>query len=196
MDFNFISSNYEVLCLKKNPSTLKQACILKLNATNDILFNQRHKEAMSHLSLPNSIRNLIYPSYLMPGQCLIKNSRIRSSNGLFELNINSDGSMKIINFNTVLMSKKVVTYEKNIESLLVSQTGVYLVYDNNQAMRKPTVLYRHDSNPVRQNTDNNMGDSNSTESLLDNSLGSSFVLELSNTGKDLFTKKIEYFYHE
>lgn len=183
MDFNFISSNYEVLCLKKNPATLKQACILKLNATNDTLFHQRHKEALSYLSLPNSIRNLIYPSYLMPGQCLVKNSRMRASNGSYELIINSDGAMKIVNYNTVLISKRLVTYEKNIESLLVSQTGVYLVYDNNQAMRKPTVLYRHSSNAVRQKSDNNIADFNST--VLDNSLGSSFVLELSNTGNKM-----------
>ena len=185
MDFNFISSNYEVLCLKKQPSTLKQASILKLNSINDFYFDQRNREAMSYLLLPNSIRNLIYPSYLMPGQCLVKCARMRSANGTYEINVNSDGSLKIVLYNAILMSKKVVTYEKNIESLLVSQSGVYLVYDNNQPMRKPTVLYRHNCNPVKQKHDN-VADFISTDNLLDNSLASSFVLELSNTGNSLF----------
>jgi len=110
---------------------------------------------------------------------------MRSANGTYEINVNSDGSLKIVNYNAILMSKKVVTYEKNIESLLVSQSGVYLVYDNNQPMRKPTVLYRHNCNPVKQKHDN-VADFISTDNLLDNSLASSFVLELSNTGNSLF----------
>lgn len=185
MDFNFISSNYEVLCLKKQPITLKQCCILKLNELNDDYFEKKMPGPYkSFLSLPNSIRNLIWPAYLMPGQCLIKQSRMRSSNGQFELNLNQEGNLKFMSYslNSSSMSKKIVTYEKNLESLLVSQSGVYLIYDNNQAMRKPYILYAHTLKPLSSADLSSSSGVTYSNTLLDNSLGSSYVLELSDSG--------------
>lgn len=176
MDFNFISNKYEVLCLAKQPATLKQKCILKLNEISEYFFAKNYREQFQLFgTLPNSIRNLLWPSYLMPGQCIVKNSKMRSSNGAYEININLEGSLKLVKYtnDSPVLSRAIVTYEKNLESLLVIQTGVYLIYDNNQAMRKPTVLYSHDyKKPVSQNENE----------TFDKSFGSSFLLELSDSG--------------
>lgn len=187
MDFNFISSNYEVLCLKKQPATLKQKCIFKINEISEFYFvNNDKQQFRSFNALPNSTRNLLWPSYLMPGQCLVKNTKMRSSNGIYEITINQNGNLKLIKYilNEANMSKKIVTFEKNIESLLISQTGVYLIFDDNQAMRKPTVLYRHSSKPMFNESQrgNKSIEHKCSDTLLDSSLGSGFVLELSDAG--------------
>lgn len=153
MDFNFISTNYEVLCLKKQPASLKQLCILKLNNINEEFMQNESNSRRDYLdifkslnTLPNSIRNLLWPSLLGPGQCIVKNGKMRSLNGVFEIYLSPQGSIKfskqILN-DYVNAYREVTTYEKNVESFLVSQSGVFLIYDNHQPMRKPTVLYKH-----------------------------------------------------
>ena len=49
--------------------------------------------------------------------------------------------------------REVTTFEKNVESILVSQDGIFIIYDYNQPMRKPNVLYKHQINLTT--TDNN-----------------------------------------
>lgn len=155
MDFNFISTNYEVLCLKKQPASLKQLCVLKLNTIGEEFMsnelNCRHAYLNLYKSLntlPNSIRNLLWPSYLLAGQCIVKNGKLRSTNGEYEVYLSPQGSLK---FSRLFMSdndyvnlvREVTTYEKNVESLLVSSSGVFLIYDNNQPMRKPNIMYKN-----------------------------------------------------
>lgn len=174
MDFNFISNTYEVLVLKKQPITLKQKCIIQLNQLNDDYFKLNLKEHyLNSFKLPNSLRNLMRPSFLMPGQCIIKGSKMRSQNGVYEISITKDGNLKLIKYfsETFPMSRKIITYEKNLESLLISQTGVYLIYDNNQAMRKPLVLYKHVLKPFNDQPIKN-----------ENSFASNLIVELSDTG--------------
>jgi len=185
MDFNFISNNYEVLCLRRQPATLKTLCCLVLYKIDE-QFDEENKNPVCHIyetlkTLPNSIRNLLWPCYLMPGQCVVKSGKMRSSNDLYEININKFGSLRFIKHGEI--RKQTVTYEKNVESMLVSQSGVYLIYDSYQAMRKPTVLYKH--KPIKQIVSCSLVDtqvSNKSTNLLDNSLGSSFIFELSDTG--------------
>jgi len=174
MDFNFISNTYEVLVLKKQPITLKQKCINQLNQLNNIYFKLNLKEHyLNCFKLPNSLRNLMWPSILMPGQCIIKGSKMRSQNGVYEVSINKDGNLKLIKYllETFPLSKKVVTYEKNLESLLISLTGVYLIFDSNQAMRKPLVLYKH---TFKSFFDQNL--------ITNNFFASNMTLELSDFG--------------
>lgn len=176
MDFNFISSSYEVLCLRKQPATLKQLCVIKLNKIHDsFICNETcsQKERLNYLGLfrtlntqPNSIRQILWPCYLMPGTCIVKNGKMRSSNCLYEVYLNAQGSLKLAklfnNLNNHLSAfREVVTFEKNVESMMVSGGGVFLVYDNNQPMRKPNVLYKHTTN---------------------NSKSDMFLLEISDTG--------------
>jgi hypothetical protein len=175
MDFNFISNNYEVLCLKKQPASLKQSCILKLNNLDEqFMLNENHIRLKyldlfrSLHTLPNSIRNLLWPCVLTSGQCIVKNGKIKSSNGNYEIFISTQGSIKfskIYNTDDYLMNihREVTTFEKNVESILVSQDGIFIIYDYNQPMRKPNVLYKHQINPTT--TDNNY-----------------FFLELSDSG--------------
>ena len=185
MDFNFISNNYEVLCLRRQPATLKTLCSLVLYKIDE-QFHEDNKSPASHIydalkTLPNSIRNLLWPSYLMPGQCVVKSGKMRSSNALYEINLNKCGSLRFIKHGVA--RQQTVTYEKNVESVLVSQSGVYLIYDNYQAMRKPTVLYKH--KPIKQTVSCSLMDaqaSHNSTHLLDNSLGSNFIFELSDTG--------------
>ena len=111
-NFNYIlSNNYEVLCLKKQPPRLKQLCVSKLSsleeATLKNIINNQDCQTFSQesvfrsnlevngvlMSLSSSIRNLVWPSYYEPGQCLVKNGKMRSSNGLFELSINQKGAL-------------------------------------------------------------------------------------------------------
>lgn len=165
MDFNFISSSYEVLCLRKQPATLKQTCVIKLNNIHDSYMcnegqiqSQSQSERLSYLDLfrtlnaqPNSIRQLLWPCYLMPGTCIVKNGKMRSANCLYEVYLNAQGSLKLAklfnNLNDHLSAfREVITFEKNVESMLLSGGGVFLVYDKIQPMRKPNVLYKHDTN--------------------------------------------------
>lgn len=189
LDFNLVSSNYEVLCLKKQPATLKQLCIIKLVKLEEETFltssqqddPKREEINRSLRSLPSSIRNLLWPSYLMPGQCIIKNGKMRSVNGVYEISINHLGSLRFL-FVNFCSNTQVITYEKNVESLLVSKTGIYLIYDNNQATRRPTLLYKHQQ---RTSTDSHctfvLEDSH-FENLFDNSLCANFIVELSDDG--------------
>ena len=110
-EFNFnylLWNNYEVLCLKKQPLKLKQLAILSLKRLEEItmvnIINYRHQQHHSSSAaidqvnlnkalrtLPTSIRNLVWPSHLEHCQCLVKNSKMRSANGAYELEINSKG---------------------------------------------------------------------------------------------------------
>ena len=173
-EFNFnylLWNNYEVLCLRKQPLKLKQSSILKLksieestfadivnNHANPIDFNQISSTSInkSLRSLPNSIRQLVWPSYLERGQCIVKNSKMRSANGTYELEITSKGLMMLSkvsglsefvnltdNYNSNNILRQFSMYEKNVESLVVTESGVFITFDNNQAMRKPSQLYNH-----------------------------------------------------
>ena len=213
-EFNFnylLWNNYEVLCLRQQPLKLKQSSILKLKSLEettfcDIINNHSTTISFNHInatsinkslrSLPNSIRHLVWPSYLERGQCIVKNGKMRSANDKYELEITSKGLIMFTkvsglselvnlgdeNFNNNIL-KQVTTYEKNVESLVVTESGVFLTYDNNQAMRKPSQLYNHlkrkfYANSIAENF-------NTCESLLlaSTSLNrTSFILELSDSG--------------
>ena len=186
-DFNFVSSNYEVLCLKKQPAKLKQLCINRLNEFeenfNSNCSNQRENALFKSLKfLPNSTRNLLWPSFLTPGQCLLKNSKMRSSNDIYELSLTKLGSLRMSKFyknDTSTIFKQQCTFEKNVETLLISQTGVFLVYDNNQPMRKPKILYDH----VLKFTYNDFAqDYSINDKLLNTSISNCYLLELCDTG--------------
>lgn len=185
-DLNLIANNYEVLCLKKQPALLKQLCKNRLvkfeEETNELESRTELSERQKkHLlinrtlkSVPNSIRYMLWPSFLVPGQCLARNSKMRSSNDTYELSLNEYGNLGFcVN---VYGTVKRITYEKNVESLLVSQSGVYIIYEGN---RRPTLLYRHQGNehgPVNQLDDGYYS------SIFDHLLCSSYVIELSNDG--------------
>lgn len=79
MDFNFLSSSYEVLCLCKQPATLKQLCVIELNKLDDCYMSDSEewteRERYNNLDLfrqlnaqPNSIRQLLWPCFLLPGK--------------------------------------------------------------------------------------------------------------------------------
>lgn len=164
IDFNLTSTNYEVLCLKKQPATLKQLCVKVLNKYEEDLRKSQRNLLINRTfdGLPYSIRNLLWPFCLTPGQCLIKNGKMRSLNGVYELTITTTGLFRFRKCAYLgadsddendlddddddygsLKHDQVITIEKNIESLLILTNGVYLIYDNNQATRKPNVLYEH-----------------------------------------------------
>jgi hypothetical protein len=172
VDFNLIAKNYEVLCLKKQPASLKQLCKLVLIKLEEDTFKfdcfnveniRKNKEINTFLreKLPNSINNLLWPSFLEPGECITKHGKMRSSNGIFELSIDKNGTLRFIKLIKQVYKKtfyktdekdfvckeftQIVTYEKNVESLLVSKSGVYLIYDNRQETRKPTLFYKHNA---------------------------------------------------
>ena len=69
------------------------------------------------------MREQLWPSVLTVGECIGKQRWLRSSNGLYGLSLDANGTLKL-NFGA-----KSSTYEKNIESLLVTSAGVLLVYD-------------------------------------------------------------------
>ena len=223
-NFNYIlSNNYEVLCLKKQPPRLKQLCVSKLSSLEEttlqnIINNQdcqtyaqecvfrNNLEVNGVLrSLSSSIRNLVWPSYLEPGQCLVKNGKMRSSNGLYEVSINQKGALVFTKlsqtttlnemsiFDEHKICKQVTTYEKSAESLLLAKSGIYLIYDNNQAIRKPYDLYNYFKHVQQVSSTTSITGSESEDldseslkhfnSLFNNSsLRNSYILELSNSG--------------
>jgi hypothetical protein len=204
-EFNFnylLWNNYEVLCLRQQPLTLKQASVLALKSIEEITLDDMLNSNSTPIdvvnvnkslrSLPRSLSHLVWPSYLERGQCIVRNSKMRSENGTYELEITSKGQVmltkltgigELVNSNNIL--RQVTTYEKNVEAIVVIESGVFLVYDNNQAMRKPSQLYNHLKNKSSV-IDSSMETSlNSYENLLffNASLHSNtFILELSNSG--------------
>lgn len=185
-DLNLIANNYEVLCLRKQPASLKQLCKNRLvkfeEETNELHFkselNEKEQKYLSinHSlrSVPNSMRCMLWPSFLVPGQCLARNSKMRSLNDKYELILNEYGQL---GFSLgIYGSFKRITYEKNVESMLVSHSGVYIIYENN---RRPTLLYKHLA--VEHDSSNDY-DESSYSNIFDNLLFSSYVIELSNDG--------------
>lgn len=156
IDFNLTTTNYEVLCLRKQPARLKQLCALKLNKH---LEEDDPRLTYTIRALPYSIRSLICPHYLVPGQCLIKHGKMRSLNHLYEVSLSKYGVLRFVKLDDD--EKQVATIEKNIESLLVLKSGIYLIYDSNQATRRPIILYSQQQN---------------------SSMLSSFYLEVTNDG--------------
>lgn len=126
LDVNLTRTNYQVLCLKKQPPKLTQLC-------SRILVD--HRERLGQLS--GSLRDLVWPNCLRPGECVVKQGLMRSLNGRYELTVTSTGLFQLRH------GDEMITVEKNIDSLLVLPTGVYLIYDNNQPARKPKVVYNH-----------------------------------------------------
>lgn len=215
LDFNLMSTQYEVLCLKKQPASLKQLCKITLIKLEEDTFNNfdfnveisnnKNVEINKSLreNLPNSIRNLLWPSILEPGECISKHGKMRSSNGIYELNINKNGALRFIKltkaknlklndskcdqdiYNENILLKQIVTYEKNVESLLISKSGVYLIYDNKQETRKPTLFYKHNSSSPLSfyscsfNLLNDDQTINHFNNLFDNT---SYFVELSDNG--------------
>jgi len=142
-----MASEYEVLCLRVQPASLKQLSARCLSALSERAFAASDRRQFRLLcSLPIALRSLLWPSYLLPGQCLVKNSRMRSSNGLYEVVLDGEGLLKLVRYGAgeTRLRRQTAIHEKNLESVWVACSGVYLGYDNNQAMRKPRVLYSHD----------------------------------------------------
>jgi hypothetical protein len=179
IDFNLVSNNYEVLCLRKQPASLKQTCV------NKLIKLEEAKQSFSWDSLPNSIRNLLWPANLIPGQCIVKNGKMRSSNNLYEIFINDAGLLKLTmklvsdtSDHAETVCSRSIIFEKNVESLIVSLTGVYLIYENNQTIRRPKVLFIT-SDPTRLRAHSYVDENIQFESSVSKK---SFFLELSNTG--------------
>ena len=95
---------------------------------------------------------------------------MKSANGIYEIRINEFGLVKMtklirttesefydqfedsFNKRKIKYIKRAAIFEKNIESLLVSPNGVYLIYiDNPLVTRKPIIFYKHSI----QNNNNN-----------------------------------------
>lgn len=139
IDFNLTTTNYEVLCLLKQPATLKQLAAQQLIKLDD---EDSHYSSTIR-SLPVSMRSLILPTYLVPGQCVIKHGKMRSSNFVYELGVSAYGVLRFVKREMPSGEKQLATVEKNVESLLVIKGGVYLVFDSNLTTRRPLVLYQH-----------------------------------------------------
>ena len=89
------------------------------------------------------------------------------------------GEEEIENSSTVI--RQVATYEKNVESLLINESGVFLIYDNNQAIRKPLQLYNHLKKKCYA-ISHHKESADYFENLFVNCLHNNFILELSNDG--------------
>lgn len=137
IDFNLTTTNYEVLCLLKQPATLKQLVVQQLIRLDE----EDLRFAYAVRSLPNSIRSLIVPAYLTPGQCVIRHAKMRSMNFVYEIGVSGYGVLRFVK--REYGERQVATVEKYVESLLVLKSGVYLVFDSNQTTRRPLVLYQH-----------------------------------------------------
>lgn len=103
-NFNLTSANYEVLCLRRQPPSLKQACILKLTRLEESSI----QPASLH-NLPNSIRQLLWPAHLTPGQFLSKSGKMRSSNDSYEINVTEHGLFKLSKWSIVSNSERDLT---------------------------------------------------------------------------------------
>jgi hypothetical protein len=142
-----LNCKYEILCLKSKPQTLKQLASLKLLECEEKIFKLQTKEdQLKQLnrvqSLSRSMRLLIWPYFLLPGQCLNRNGCcIRSMNCLYEVYLNTKGTLTFKYYNNGV--SQISYFEKNIETIVVSNYGIFLIYDNKQETRKPKCLYNH-----------------------------------------------------
>ena len=161
INFNLISNNYQVLCMRKQPASLKRLCRLRLVQLNDAFVdnarnnttntnNTNNNEwcvgsALQHDTLPLSMRQLLWPSSLEPGECVCKRGKMRSPDGTYEMGISSAGSLRFVRYAAAPSHRHMAaaTFEKNVESVLVTAYGVYIIYDSKQATRRPTMLYKH-----------------------------------------------------
>jgi hypothetical protein len=85
---------YEILCLKPSPASLKQL--------SRILIRSIMNKNVSILDgyLPKSLVDYIkYPSYISNGDCLLKNEKLVSENGVHELKITVDSKLVYQSFN-------------------------------------------------------------------------------------------------
>ena len=160
-------NNYEVLCLRTIPATLQQLCI------NSLLSSAQNNEDNS------CVRNLLWPACLTTGQCIAKGGKMRSNNGQYELGITRSGVLKFTRYHQT--KKCITTYEKNVESLVVINSGVFVIFDEHQAQRRPIVLYEN----KQQKQENGYYDDTKTfDSLFSCSLRhKNFVLELCDNGQ-------------
>ena len=89
-EFNEAKSfeNYEILCLKPSPTSLKQQCCIFLR---HFMYKAGFKVSSFENYLPKPLINYLnYPSYLSNGDCLLKNEKLVSENGLHELKLNDN----------------------------------------------------------------------------------------------------------
>lgn len=81
---------FEVLCLKPSPASLKTLCQLKIRQAID--HNQSRIKLLKNI--PESLISFLsYPSILKNGQILLKNERLIDKNGKYELCINQANNL-------------------------------------------------------------------------------------------------------
>lgn len=154
---NLVNQDYEILCLKSSPASLKQLCALKIlqYEYNYLNKRQRHdneKQMLSsvfykHYGLPPAIYSLIWPSRLRFNECLQRFSVLKSPSGLYEMSINENGLLIMRKY--VQSERRVghfklcnYLYEKDVESLLLCKYGLMIIYNRKQENRRPTLVFQ------------------------------------------------------
>lgn len=154
---NLVNQDYEILCLKSSPASLKQLCALKIltyeyNYINKWNRNDNEKQMLSsvfynHYGLPPAIYSLIWPSRLHMNECLQKFSVLKSPNGLYEMSINENGLLILRKYVKNELREGYFKlcnylYEKDVESLLLCKYGLMIIYNRKQENRRPTLVYQ------------------------------------------------------
>ena len=121
--------------------------------------------------------------------------KMRSINGIYEVSITEHGLFKITKVFEIVHNdyslyydddlqfvRRSAIFEKNIESLICSTSGIYLVYDNNQATRRPILLYKSSAIVTESSMLSDLSENwrPSDKTILSHQ--ASFVLELTNDG--------------
>lgn len=88
-NFELDIKKYEILCLKPTPTSLKELCRLRVRVmsrhSNEII-ERMNKDTSDLIYIPNVLIDYLkYPTYLTVGECLLKNEKIVSNDGQFEM---------------------------------------------------------------------------------------------------------------
>lgn len=149
-------NNYEILCLKSSPASLKNLCvnrILSLESkyyeTNRIFTNLFHTRLEE--TLPKVVCDTFWPYRLNPNENLKKLNKLRSQNSMFELNISENGLLRIRKYFKITDQQDFYfytnyIYEKNVESFVLCKYGVMIIYDYRQETRRPSFIFEFKKN--------------------------------------------------
>ena len=141
-----IFSEYEILCLKPTPTSLKilnRELIRRLTRysnENIELINQNNKSM-----IPNSLIKFIkYPSYLSVGEYLLKNEKLVREDGKYELKIVDNGRLVISSI--ITNEQKNSINKQMLDDLKVSQIERSISENVNSIWlhRSQVVIYKVD----------------------------------------------------
>ena len=132
-------SNFEILCLKPSPTSLKQLCSIYIR---QVMSKNGFKESSLEKYLPKPLIDFLkYPSFLCNGECLLKNEKLVSENGLHELKLTENSKLEYFQIET---EKKRILYDF-VESIWINKYfSVINRYDNAFVY----FLYLLDSNDI------------------------------------------------